>query len=348
MPLALDQKVGAVVWSPLGWGRLTGKIRRGQPLPEVSRLRNKLVCRWRAADRRRVPLWCRRRARRGGRRRPGKTVPQIALNWLLQRPSVAKRDHRCSQRGAASTRTSGPSAGPRAEAASRSWMPRARRSCRIPTSTRPSSTSAIRSCRAVTVAAWPRARGAHRALAVEGDPVARAGQASTAVASGAAACKSAVVLILCDFDGTITCDDLTNRIWDAHLRYDWRQALLAPAASGELTPFELLRRGYADVDRPAASSWASCARRRAAVGLRGSPGPVAHRAWVFHVISHGLPSYVREFARRRAPGVLLLRCRLRWALARGPCRGRCRLGPLARIFKIRVLDQLKAATSETL
>ena len=38
MPLALDQKVGTVVWSPLGWGRLTGKIRRGQPLPETSRL----------------------------------------------------------------------------------------------------------------------------------------------------------------------------------------------------------------------------------------------------------------------------------------------------------------------
>src|SRR3974390_902010 len=38
MPLGLDQKVGALVWSPLGWGRLTGKIRRGQPLPEESRL----------------------------------------------------------------------------------------------------------------------------------------------------------------------------------------------------------------------------------------------------------------------------------------------------------------------
>ena len=38
MPLGLDQKVGALIWSPLGWGRLTGKIRRGQPLPEVSRL----------------------------------------------------------------------------------------------------------------------------------------------------------------------------------------------------------------------------------------------------------------------------------------------------------------------
>src|SRR5689334_3896261 len=38
MPLGLDQGLGAVVWSPLGWGRLTGKIRRGQPRPDVSRL----------------------------------------------------------------------------------------------------------------------------------------------------------------------------------------------------------------------------------------------------------------------------------------------------------------------
>src|SRR6202044_3269795 len=38
MPLAQAEKLGALVWSPLGWGRLTGKIRRGQPLPKVSRL----------------------------------------------------------------------------------------------------------------------------------------------------------------------------------------------------------------------------------------------------------------------------------------------------------------------
>src|SRR5512142_3108283 len=37
MPLAVDQKVSALIWSPLGWGRLTGKIRRGAPLPELSR-----------------------------------------------------------------------------------------------------------------------------------------------------------------------------------------------------------------------------------------------------------------------------------------------------------------------
>src|SRR5688572_21251246 len=38
MPLGLDQGIGAMVWSPLGWGRLTGKIRRGAPLPAQSRL----------------------------------------------------------------------------------------------------------------------------------------------------------------------------------------------------------------------------------------------------------------------------------------------------------------------
>src|SRR3954468_7136723 len=43
MPLALDQKVGAVVWSPLGWGRLAGKGPRGQPVPETSRLQSRVA-----------------------------------------------------------------------------------------------------------------------------------------------------------------------------------------------------------------------------------------------------------------------------------------------------------------
>jgi aryl-alcohol dehydrogenase-like predicted oxidoreductase len=85
MPLGVDQKVGLMVWSPLGWGRLTGKIRRGQPLPEG-------------------------RLKQGGAeggpkvddeylfkvidvmdeiaKETGKTISQIALNWLLQRPTV--------------------------------------------------------------------------------------------------------------------------------------------------------------------------------------------------------------------------------------------------------------------
>lgn len=86
MPLALDQGLGAVVWSPLGWGRLTGKIRRGQPRPEVSRLPV-------TADRGpQVPddyLYRVVDALDEVAKETGKSVPQIALNWLLQRPSVS-------------------------------------------------------------------------------------------------------------------------------------------------------------------------------------------------------------------------------------------------------------------
>ena len=88
MPLGIDQKVSAVVWSPLGWGRLTGKIRRGQPLPEVSRLQNQRVSDagpqvaneylYQVVD-----------ALDKVAAETGKTVTQIALNWLLQRPTVA-------------------------------------------------------------------------------------------------------------------------------------------------------------------------------------------------------------------------------------------------------------------
>jgi aryl-alcohol dehydrogenase-like predicted oxidoreductase len=88
MPLALDQGVGTVVWSPLGWGRLTGKIRRGAPLPKDSRLQSDRVVSggpqveddylYRVID-----------ALDAVAAETGKTVPQVALNWLLRRPSVA-------------------------------------------------------------------------------------------------------------------------------------------------------------------------------------------------------------------------------------------------------------------
>jgi aryl-alcohol dehydrogenase-like predicted oxidoreductase len=88
MPLALDQGLGAVVWSPLGWGRLTGKIRRGQPLSPTSRLQSKLV----ADSGPQVPedyLYRVVDVLDEVAGETGKTVPQIALNWLLRRPSVA-------------------------------------------------------------------------------------------------------------------------------------------------------------------------------------------------------------------------------------------------------------------
>jgi aryl-alcohol dehydrogenase-like predicted oxidoreductase len=86
MPLGIDQKVAALVWSPLGWGRLTGRIRRGQPLPETSRLPATADngppvdtdYLYRVID-----------AIDAVAKETGRTVPQIAINWLLRKPTVA-------------------------------------------------------------------------------------------------------------------------------------------------------------------------------------------------------------------------------------------------------------------
>ena len=86
MPLALDQKVGALVWSPLGWGRLTGKLRRGQPMPKVSRLHNTVASAPPVTD---EQLHNVVDAIDAIAAETGKTIPQIALNWLLQRPTVS-------------------------------------------------------------------------------------------------------------------------------------------------------------------------------------------------------------------------------------------------------------------
>jgi aryl-alcohol dehydrogenase-like predicted oxidoreductase len=86
MPLALDQGVGAVVWSPLGWGRLTGKIRRGHPLPKVSRLHETAANGPPVDDEYLYKVVNALEAVAG---ETGKSVPQVALNWLLQRPSVS-------------------------------------------------------------------------------------------------------------------------------------------------------------------------------------------------------------------------------------------------------------------
>jgi len=86
MPLGIDQKVGALVWSPLGWGRLTGKLRRGQPIPEVSRLHKT------AEAGPQVPNEYLHKvvdALDAVAAETGKSIPQIAINWLLHRPTVS-------------------------------------------------------------------------------------------------------------------------------------------------------------------------------------------------------------------------------------------------------------------
>jgi aryl-alcohol dehydrogenase-like predicted oxidoreductase len=85
MPLAIDQNVGTIIWSALAGGLLTGKVRRGQPRPENSRVSVTL---------RGTPPYEEEQVYRIVDvldelvQETGKTIPQIALNWLLQRPTV--------------------------------------------------------------------------------------------------------------------------------------------------------------------------------------------------------------------------------------------------------------------
>ncbi|MBR0898802.1 aldo/keto reductase [Bradyrhizobium tropiciagri] len=86
MPLALDQGVGALVWSPLGWGRLTGKVRRGQPLPKNSRLHETAQFGPAVDDEK---LYAIVDALDTVAAETGRSVPQVAIAWLLTRPSVS-------------------------------------------------------------------------------------------------------------------------------------------------------------------------------------------------------------------------------------------------------------------
>ena len=86
MPLALDQNIGTIVWSPLGWGRLTGKIRRDAPLPKTSRLHKTAESGPQIEDEK---LYNVVDALDEVAEETGKSVPQIALNWLSQRPTIS-------------------------------------------------------------------------------------------------------------------------------------------------------------------------------------------------------------------------------------------------------------------
>ncbi|MCX7302448.1 MAG: aldo/keto reductase [Rhodobacterales bacterium] len=86
MPLALDQGVGAVVWSPLGWGRLSGKYRRSNPIDANARATQTSNAAPPVADERFYAVMDVLDAIAS---ETGRTVPQIALNWVLSRPSVS-------------------------------------------------------------------------------------------------------------------------------------------------------------------------------------------------------------------------------------------------------------------
>lgn len=88
MPLAVDQKIGSIIWSPLSAGRLGGKFKKNTPAPSNTRL---------AQGGSPVPdaivnsdtLHKVLDVLEEIKEETGKTIAQIAINWLLQRPTVS-------------------------------------------------------------------------------------------------------------------------------------------------------------------------------------------------------------------------------------------------------------------
>lgn len=85
MPLADDQKVSTIVWSPLAAGALSGKFRRGQAAPKDTRLSQTKFGVAEAGE----PLYKIVDALDEVSKETGKTISQVALNWALHRPTVA-------------------------------------------------------------------------------------------------------------------------------------------------------------------------------------------------------------------------------------------------------------------
>jgi 2-hydroxy-3-keto-5-methylthiopentenyl-1-phosphate phosphatase len=101
-------------------------------------------------------------------------------------------------------------------------------------------------------------------------------------------------LVVSDFDGTITLDDLTNLVWDRHVPYDWRAVLTPLSREGVLTPLEMIARGYGDiVQGPEALLAEVVPRGRLRAGFEAFVGACGARGWPFEVLSHGLTFYIR-------------------------------------------------------
>jgi 2-hydroxy-3-keto-5-methylthiopentenyl-1-phosphate phosphatase len=112
------------------------------------------------------------------------------------------------------------------------------------------------------------------------------------------------MIVVSDFDGTLTVDDVTSFYWDKHLPYDWRRELLPDTYAGKRTPLEMIARGYGDIAVPPEALLAEArANTRMRSGLSALTALCRARGWPFLVVSHGLAFYIQELLPPEIPFV---------------------------------------------
>jgi 2-hydroxy-3-keto-5-methylthiopentenyl-1-phosphate phosphatase len=112
------------------------------------------------------------------------------------------------------------------------------------------------------------------------------------------------MIIVSDFDGTLTVDDVTSFYWDKHLPYDWRAELLPDTYAGKRTPLEMIARGYGDIAVPPEALLAEArAHTRMRSGLSALSALCRARGWPFLVVSHGLTFYIEQLLPSEIPFV---------------------------------------------
>ncbi len=104
------------------------------------------------------------------------------------------------------------------------------------------------------------------------------------------------MLILCDFDGTITLSDVTNLIWDHFSGRGWRDELLPPYARGEISHLDIMTLGFKAVSTPEDEMLAYA---KANIGMRPGFDELrafcAEKGWPFYVVSGGIDTYIKAF-----------------------------------------------------
>jgi 2-hydroxy-3-keto-5-methylthiopentenyl-1-phosphate phosphatase len=104
------------------------------------------------------------------------------------------------------------------------------------------------------------------------------------------------MLILCDFDNTITTEDVTNLLWDRHGIENWRDVLLPSYRAGEATTLELMDQGWRVIDRPADDLLLEARQFiRLRDGFVDFVASCREAGWPLHVISCGLDWYLHGF-----------------------------------------------------